>query len=351
MIRLLAPKNQYFMRSSRKEYSGFTLIELLVAVAILSAIVTAVLIIITNQIRQNISQEVRTQQAEEWAAVASFINDDVFLSERAYIAGANITSTEIKNKADNAGSGSCGLAASTIKLGLLLDDETKYVLYSVSTPAGQESTIWQGPFVLRRCGPLNVNGDLSGSSVQSILIGNLPNSNSFEVARGLNSLGQGSLAARDISIRLTIENGFSRYSGLLGGQARVSPTYNLLKDDSTSGDSCSLNTDDTALACSSNHLIGADSSGNNGYLQINCTPGSYCDQSNVYQYKPNTSSSITIVGSDQSDIEDVVYFSENYSEYAIPTCSRSRCTVNRGGASIVILDGNVLVFKDKEIRI
>jgi prepilin-type N-terminal cleavage/methylation domain-containing protein len=315
--------------------NGFTLAELLIAVSILSVIVGGIIHIITGQVRQNISQELRTQLAEEWASVASFINDDLFSSERAYVIDSSTSAADISNRAAT-GSGICSFSTGTIKMGLLLNDATTYIVYAVSPITPIESRVWRGPFVLRRCGPFDATGALAGPVSESILIGNLPSKDSFTANRGLNSLG-GALAARDIKISLAIEDGAFSYSGILGGQSRVSPTYNLLRDDLMSGDSCSLSQDLTALACGS------------GRLEIICNPGTYCAQSAVFQYKPTGTAEI--FGSTRSDIEDAVYFPNNISSYSFGSCNRNLCTVTTPTSTVTIHDGNVLVFADIEKRI
>jgi hypothetical protein len=201
------------------------------------------------------------------------------------------------------------------------------------------------------------NGDIAGEPRLSTIIGSLPNREAFNVQRGVNALG-GALAARDITATLTIGNSTSSYSGRFGGQARVSPSYNLLNDESTTGSSCDLPTSETALLCGSGSLEFNDTNcpaytGAAIQRSDSISASFNCGLSRVHQFKPSGTASIT--GSKQTGIEDTVYLEGDRSAYSLSgdggVCSRSLCYISGTGVSITARNIEVLVFADREIRL
>jgi prepilin-type N-terminal cleavage/methylation domain-containing protein len=352
-------------KNRRSKASGFTLPEVIVAVGLVGLVLTVVGSIIVSQLRQNISVESRRRLVEDWGRVAEFIESESFAAERAYaVDNSSITGTLVINRAGGS-SNVCNYASSSIVLALVLNDSSTFITYAVTTPTTQEAQIWTGPYVLRRCGPLNTtiggNGSFTGSNIDSVVVGGLPATNSFVATRGLNALGflsNSALAARDIVGTLTLANSSITYTGSFGGQARVSPSYNLLNDEATTGSSCNLATSNTALLCGSGTLEFTDSNcppyTGTAISRSSITDAQFnCALSRVRQYRP--SGTATINGSVRSGFEDTIYFSSSGASYVISgtgglQCNRNYCKVVGTGTSVEIYNGDVIVFQDREIR-
>jgi hypothetical protein len=326
-------------------------VELLIALALTGMAISVIGGIIIGQLRENISQERQKQLVDDWSRVSSFINEDIFSAERAYPIESINSAAQIIDRASN---GVCGYNASEIKLLLAQEDASTYITYAISAITDEERMVWRGPYLLKRCGPLNTNGELVGPTLSLILTGNLQSPSAFVASRSMNALG-GALAARDVRITMALgEDGIS-HSGILGGQARVSPSYNLFSDEATTGSSCNLPTQQTALLCGSGVLEFTDSncpeySGTAVKRSAITNTQSNCGLSRVRQFKPTGSA--TVIGSDHSGIEDAVYFSKRKIDYTISSpCDRTSCTVTSSDGAVNIKNGNVLVFLDREIRL
>lgn len=336
--------------------SGFSMTELLVALSLAGMAISVAGSIVIAQLKENIAQESKRQLIDDWGRVGDFVNEELFASERAYpIDGENISAEDIISKASqDKNSGTCGFQPNEIRLSLVKHDASTYITYAVTPINGNESSIWRGPYLLKRCGPSLTKESIEGGNISSVLVGNLPTQTSFFARRGLNALG-GALAARDVTIQLTLREGSASHTGTIGGQARVSPSYNLYSDEISTGSSCGLPTAQTALLCGSGKLEFND---NNcpGYTGAAITresvsdPNKNCGLSKVHQFKPTGSANI--IGSTESSIEDAIYFSMNHSDYIITVpCDRKSCTVTSTEGSISITDGNVLIFRDREMRL
>ena len=233
-----SPKNQ---PQQPRPTNGFTLTELVLASALGGLVITAIGSIIISQIRQNAGFETKRQLAEDWGRVAGFIETELFQAERTYPVDGVTTGSTVISKIGS--SNACNFEAGDIKLGLILKDATTTVVYAVSAMTEDEKKLWSGSYALRRCGPLDTSsngaGALTGTAKNSILVGSLPGPSSFSAKRGINSLG-GALAARDVSVSLSLAKNTTQYSGTFGGQARVSPSYNLLNDEASTGSACKI---------------------------------------------------------------------------------------------------------------
>lgn len=330
---------------------AFTLVELLIALALTGMAISVIGGIIISQLRENVAQERQKQLVDDWSQVANFINEDIFSAERAYPIEDSAGASRVINLASN---GVCGFSSEQIKLSLVRADASTYITYAVVPVTNSDITTWRGPYLLKRCGPLNTNGEIEGTTRSATLTGNLSSSSAFSANRGMNALG-GALAARDVRIRMTLSEGSISHSGELGGQARVSPSYNLFSDERTTGSSCGLSSKQTALLCGSGVLE---------FTQENCpeylgtaitrssvtNADNNCGLSRVHQYKP--SGDATIIGSSNSTIEDAIYFPNNVSDYTISApCDRTSCTISSPGGTVSITQGNVLIFLDREIRL
>lgn len=339
-----------------KEKNGFTLAEVLIASLIGAAVISSIGSIIVSQIRQNIGYETRRQLVEDWGRVAAFIESELFLAERVYPVDGEVTGPYILDKAGS--TNSCGYSADSIRLALVLNDVSSYIIYAVDEPSEAEKKFWNGPYVLRRCGPLSTEianlGDLSGVVKNSILIGSLPSPTALTAQRGVNTLG-GATAARDVSIMLSVSRNSVEYSGRFGGQARVSPSYNLLNDEINTGSSCDLLTSTTGLLCGSGVLEFTEEncpkySGTATNRELITSLIYNCDLSRVHQFKP--SGTAEVEGSKESSREDTIYFPGKRSNYTLSDiCDNNYCRVTGSGMDVVIREGEVLVFADGELRI
>lgn len=343
---------------------GFTLIELLIASALGGLVIAAIGSIIISQIRQNIGFQLRQRLVEDWGRVASFIESELFLAERIYPVDGDITGTSIKTKAgiDKV----CDFNPDTIKLSMVLNDSSTYITYAVTPIQDSEKELWSGPFVLRRCGPLLTTlggkGELSGTLKDSIVIGDLADGTALSAQRGVNTLGEAT-ASRDVSVTLKINRSTINHTGTFGGQARVSPSYNLLNDEANTSSSCG-SPSTTALLCGSNTTLEFTATNcpayNNGdYSGVNrqsLAPQFNCDVSRVHQFKPNHPGTTIIKGSEESSREDTIYMERPVSAYkalSSSTCTTKLCVIESldGTTAITIHNGEVLVFLDKEIRL
>lgn len=341
--------------------NGFSLAELIIATSLVGVVVLFIGSIVTSQLRQNASQESRQRLVEEWSQTAEFIESELFLAERAYIVDSNTSGSDILTTLGNA----CNFTPENVKLGLAFSEVGQSALYSVEPLTIEETSKWKGPFVLKRCGPLNTaDGRFTGQPRSTIIIGSLSKSTSFSAERGVNSLGE-SKATRDISMNLEISTGSLDYSGTFGGQARVSPSYNLIRDEVTTGSSCSLSTSTTALLCGSGTLtFDTSATGNcpeytgSSTSRAGIAATYNCYLSRVRQFYPTDSA--TIIGTTESGKEDAVFFNLPLSAYTITgqtvngvsyPCSRTLCVVSGDNKTVTIYDGDVLVFSDRELRI
>lgn len=335
---------------------GFTLVEVLIASLLGAAVISAVGSVIISQIRQNIGYETRRQLVEDWGRVASFIESELFLAERVYPVDEGVTGAYIIDKAGSANT--CGYSADSIRLALVLNDVSSYIVYAVDEPSEAERKFWNGPYVLRRCGPLSTDeanlGDLSGAVKNSILIGSLPSPTALTAKRGVNTLG-GATAARDVSVMLSVSRNSIEHTGKFGGQARVSPSYNLLNDEVNTGSSCDLATSMTGLLCGSGVLEFTEDncpkySGVAANRELITSSAYNCDLSRVHQFKP--SGTAEVEGSKESSREDTIYLPGKRVDYTLSEiCDNNFCRVTGAGLDVVIREGEVLVFADGELRI
>ena len=338
--------------------AGFTLTELLITTSLIGVVMIFIGSTITSQIRQNTSQETRHALAEEWARTAEFIESDLFIAERTYVVDGTTSGADITSKLGN----TCDFSSSNIKMALVFNDSTSTAIYSVEPLSASESQKWIGPYALKRCGPLNTTtGDVTGPASSAILVGSLQAINSFTASRGLNSLG-GAKAARDVSLNLQLNANGLTHTGTFGGQARVSPSYNLIRDEITTGSSCGLSTSETALLCGTGTLEfnSTNCPEYKGNLTASKSVGSgyNCGLSRVRQFYPTGSA--TINGTTEGGKEDAVFLNKNRNQYTISgntsngttyPCSRTLCVVSGDGKVITINNGDVLVFADQELRI
>ena len=360
---------------------GFTLVEILIVSGIGSLVITAIGSIIISQIRQNINFELRRQLAQDWAYVAGFIESELFQAERIYpVDGTITTGSSVKDKATSPKV--CDFDAASIRLSLVLNDTTTYVTYavtSIESATAAEKALWSGPYVLRRCGPLstatNENGALMGSISNSILIDELANVSALSATRGINTLGAAT-ASRDVRITLNISRSTVSQNGTFGGQARVSPSYNLINDEANTSSSCG-SPSTTALLCGNNTTLKFTTSNCPTINEGLANEGDYtnasrtsieekynCDISRVHQFKPTGIT--TVIGSTESSREDTIYFPGNLSDYKelTPTeCTSKKCIIESNETitdqdgnpipqtKVTVYEGEVLVFRDTEIRI
>lgn len=357
-------KRKYLTSINAGKSPGFTLIELLIASALGGLAIAAIGSIIISQIRQNIGFELRQRLVEDWGRVASFIESELFLAERIYPVDGDATGSSIKMKAGT--EKVCGFSDDNIKLSMVLNDSSTYITYAVTPIKDSEKQLWSGPFVLRRCGPLLTSlagkGALLGTLKDSIVIGDLADGTALSAQRGVNTLGEAT-ASRDVSVTLKLYRSTINHTGTFGGQARVSPSYNLLNDEANTSSSCG-SPSTTALLCGSNTTLEFTSINcpvyNNGnYSAINrksLDPQYNCDISRVHQFKPNHPGTTIVKGSEESSREDTIYLEGPVSTYKTlgpATCTTKLCVIESldGNTNITIHNGEVLVFLDKEIRL
>jgi len=148
-------------RVRRQSQHAFTLVELLIALALTGMAISVVGGIIISQLRENVAQERQKQLIDDWSLVATFINEDIFAAERAYPIEDLTAASRVTSLASN---GVCGYTADQIKLALVQDDASTFITYAIIPIADSEKMLWRGPYLLKRCGPLNINSKFEDSN-------------------------------------------------------------------------------------------------------------------------------------------------------------------------------------------
>jgi hypothetical protein len=204
----------------------------------------------------------------------------------------------------------------------------------------QSDSSWRGPSVLMRCGPTyGGDGSLDAGTAAAPL-------RSEQIV--LDALQQGNTEAT---------SGFAATTP--GGSGTISRNVELTLRSNISGVSPAI----VQVPINSNQVYGLASSGITACANgTSLASGCLDPNGESRHFKPALGGS-DISGS--TSLEDVFYFDGNVSAYDLQetpgggTCTQTKCTVrlkpNANGAantpSITFTDGDVLVFKDVEIRL
>lgn len=296
-------------RLDRRQTQGISLVELLVGVVISLLVLGAAVRVLVSLIRDGNATQVELNRKDEVGRVLGLMQDEIRAARRVE-SGGSLTALS-----------GCTTTPQLILRGATAGEDSSYGLLAQAA-----DNTWRGPNLLVRCGlPYTTTGVLdtsAGRSEQVIL---------------------DSLAA----------SGFT--AGTLGGTDTISRNVELTLISSPSGGSL---TSSVQVPISTNQIYGLVGSGASGTCPGGT--GSFAtgceDPNGSIHYRPTLGGS-AITGS--SSLEDVFYFDGRRSDYTLSrtpgsgTCTNEQCTVRQGpgGSSITFTDGDVLVFRDQQIRL
>lgn len=294
-----------------RQDQGLSLAELLIGMVISIVVLGAAVRVLVSLTRGDGAGQVELNRKDSVGRVLGLLQDEIRNAQRVD-SGGSLT-----------GLSGCSTTPQLILRGTSSNEDIAYGLLSRS------DNNWRGPAVLVRCGP-NYNAD--------------------------GSLNAGTTAAPVRSEQIVLD-GLQQTTGFAaqasGGSGTVSRHVELTLRSNLSG----LGPSVVQVPISSNQVYGLASSGITA-CQGGTSLASGCLDPNgeSKHYKPILGGG-SISGS--TSLEDVFYFDGNRSEYTLSrtpgsgTCTQSQCTVRQdtNGSSVTLFDGDVLIFKDVEIRI
>ena len=288
---------------------GLTLVELLIGLGISIVVLGAAVRLLVSLIQGDTANQVELNRKEDVSRVLGLLQDEIRSASRVE-SGANLAT----------------LSGCTSTPLLILRGGTSAEDLSYGLRAQAADTTWRGPNVLVRCGlPYNSSGtlDTTASRTEQVVLD--------------------SLAA----------SGFT--ASTLGGSGTISRNVQLTLISRASGTSI---TNALQVPINSNQVYGMVSSGatvcpdGTGSVSTGCLD----PNGEAMHYKPNLGGS-DITGT--PNMEDIFYFDGKRADYSLNrssgngTCTNEQCTVRQGsgGNSITFFDGDVIVFKDQQIRL
>lgn len=297
---------------------GFSMMELLVGGVISLIVLVAAVQSLLALVQSDRDTQVELNRKDTLGRVLGLIQDEIRNAQR-------VESGTLAAPLARLDSSNCPTSSVQTVLILRGSSGNEDISYGLLTTSG---TNWRGPAVLVRCGPTyNNDGALDAGTTAS------PRRSEQVVMDSLQS------------------NGFSATT--LGGSGSIQRHVELTLTGSAAGSTSST----VQVPISTNMLFGLNSNGS-----ISCVGGgslsSGCLDSNgqTKHYRP-TLGGTDIAGS--ASLEDVFYFDGKRSDYTLSetpgsgNCDHDKCTVRLGAAgnSITFYDGDVLIFKDIEIRL
>ncbi len=293
-----------------RQSQGISLTELLIGVVISAIVLGAAVQALVSLIQGDSSAQVELNRKDDLGRVLAEMQDEIRNAQRVE-SGASLTALT-----------GCSTTPRLILRGSSNNDDISYGLLS------QANNTWRGPAVLVRCGPnYNSDGSLNAGTISS------PQRSEQVVVDSLQTSGFTATTASgsgtiDRHVELTLS---SNASGSTPRTVQVPISTNSVYSLSTSG----------SLSCT-----------DGGSLSTGCLD----PNGETRHYKP------TLGGTDirgGAGLEDVFYFDGRRAEYTLSrtpgsgSCTNEQCTVRLGttGSSITFFDGDVLIFKDIEIRL
>lgn len=295
-------------RPSTRLSQGISLTELLIGVVISIIVLGAAVRALVSLIRGDSTTQVELNRKDDVSRVLGLMQDEIRNAQRVET-GASLSPLS-----------GCNTTPLLILRGATADEDISYGLRIQTS-----NTTWRGPTVLARCGPDYTTNPIS----------NQPELNSTAGRREQEVLD--SIAT----------SGFT--ASTLGGSGDISRSVQLSLISSASGTAL---TNTVQVPIGNNQVYSLASNRNSG----NCSTGCLDANGGSIHYTPALGST-NISGS--TTLEDVFYFNLNRSDYTLSDtpgrglCTRTRCTVILGsaGSSITFTQGDVLVFKDIQIRL
>jgi len=297
------------LRRQRRSAQAISLVELLVGVVIAIIVLAAGVRALVSLIRGDATTQLELNRKDDVGRVLGLMQDEIRNAQRVE-SGSSLTALS-----------GCSTTPQLILRGASAEEDIAYARTSRATDIS-----WRGPGVLIRCGRSYTTGGT-----------------------------QDSLASRSEQVILDslAANGFSAIT--LGGTGTISRNVELSLISSASGSDI---TSSLQVPINNNQVYGMVSNGASACPDGTGSMSTGCADPNgdAIHYKP-TMGGTSITGAPST--EDIFYFDGNRSEYRLKrtpgsgNCSREQCTVGLGqnGPSITFFDGDVLVFKDQQIRL
>lgn len=304
-----------------RRVEGLSLLELLVGMVISIVVLAATVRMVVSLTRDGNATQVELNRKDEVGRVLGLMQDETRSAQRVE---SGVTLTALSG---------CSTAPQLILRGATSNEDISYGLLAQAA-----NTTWRGPAVLVRCGPTyNQDGLLNAGTVASPI-------RSEQVI--LDSL------CTTTTPGCNAQSGFSAITATNNIRRNVEINLNSLV-------AAARITSSVQVPINTNQVYGLASSGLSG----TCPDGSGtvatgCLDPNglSIHYRPTLGGS-TIAGS--PSLEDVFYFPLNRSAYSLNRtpgsglCTTEQCTVREGttGSSITFSDGDVLIFRDRQIRL
>lgn len=298
---------------SQMRCQGVSLTELLIGLVISIVVLGGAVRALVSLIRADSVTQAELNRKDDVGRILGLMQDEIRNARR------------VESGAGLATLSNCSTAPSLILRGFTANEDISYGLLA----QGANAT-WRGPNVLVRCGPsYNADGSLNTASDTT--------ANRSEL----------------VVLDAVADSGFT--ANTLGGNGTVNRNVELFLISNASGP---LITSSLQVPINSNQVYGLVNSGattcpdGSGSISTGCAD----PNGEAMHYKPTLGGG-SISGS--ANMEDVFYFDGNRSDYTLSstpssgTCTNEQCTVRlgTGGAWITFFDGDVIVFKDLQIRL
>lgn len=308
-------RRRLFLRllRSRRQCQGISLVELLIGVVISIVVLGATVQVLVSFIRSDTATQVELNRKDELGRILGLMQDEIRNAQR------------VESTANLSALSGCSsnITPQLILRGTTSNEDISYALRSTQSA---DSTTWRGPAVLMRCGlPYSsATGTLDTSSTRSEQV----------VTDTLCTTATSGCNNNNGFIALTAANNVTR---------NVALTLNSVA-------SGQLLASSVQVPVNTNQLYGLASNTADG----TCATSAGCQDANQgsIHYRPSLSNQ-TIAGS--VSVEDIFYFPQNFSQYTLSgasgaSCSITQCTVQLiGGNAVTITNGDVLVFRDRQI--
>lgn len=306
-----------------RQCQGVSLTELLIGMVISIVVLGAAVRVLVSLIRSDTASQVELNRKDELSRVLGLMQDEIRNALRVE-SGASLTALA-----------GCPTAPQLILRASTANEDISYGL-----KAQARNATWRGPAVLVRCGPnYNVDGSLNAGTVAT------PIRSEQEVLDGL---------CTTTAPGCNAQSGFPAPT-VLGGTGAISRSVELTLISSASGTSI---TSVLQVPINSNQVYGLLSSGastcpdGTGSISTGCAD----PNGEAVHYRPILGAA-SIAGT--PNMEDIFYFEGNRADYTLSrtpgsgSCTNEQCTVRQGsgGNSITFTDGDVLVFRDAQIRL
>lgn len=292
----------------RRRQRAFSVVELLVGILISTLVLTAAVRALLALVQGDRDSQVELNRKDDMGRVLGLMQDEIRNAQRVESGGSLTTLS----------------GCSTTPL-LILRGSTSAQDLSYGLQASSNSS-WRGPNVLVRCGlPYDNNAALDTTASRS----------------------------EQVILDTLAATGFS--ASTLGGTGTISRNVQLTLISSASGGSI---TNSLQVPINTNQVYGLITSGATACPDGTGSISTGCADPNgeAMHYKP------TLGGTDingSPSMEDIFYFDGKRSDYSLNrtpgsgNCTNDQCTVRQGttGSSITFFDGDVLVFKDLQIRL